>query len=156
MITNIYIKQLFRILKKYGQVNLLKTRVPMDGLQSIIEKYSTQDYVYRINIEFFKKNSIFRFEMPIEYDNFINDVYKKKIVEYLQKENIYDVIKNEYECDRNSWKKLDSFEEYLDKKQWFEVLTDAFPWKNASKNYEYWENLNDEIMFFLESQREEW
>ena len=36
-------------LKKYGQVNLFKTRVPMDGLQSIIEKYSPQDYFYRIN-----------------------------------------------------------------------------------------------------------
>ena len=156
MVTNIYIKQLFRILKKYGQVNLFKTRVPMDRLQLIIEKYGPHDYFYRIYREFFQKNSIFRFEMSIEYDNFINDVYKKKLIEYLQKENIYDVIKNEYECDRNSWKKLDSFEEYLDKKQWFEVLTDAFPWKNASKNYEYWENLNDEIMFFLESQREEW
>lgn len=156
MVTNIYIKQLFRILKKYGQVNLFKTRVPMDRLQLIIEKYGPHDYFYRIYREFFQKNSIFRFEMSIEYDNFINDVYKKKIVEYLQKENIYDVIKNEYECDRNSWKKLDSFEEYLDKKHWFEVLTDAFQWKNASKNYEYWENLNDEIMFFLESQREEW
>ena len=66
------------------------------------------------------------------------------------------IIKHEYECDRNSWKKLDSFEEYLDKTHWFEVLSDAFPWKNASKNYEYWENLNDEIMLFLESQREEW
>ena len=156
MVTNIYIKQLFRILKKYGQVNLFKTRVPMDRLQLIIEKYGPHDYFYRIYREFFQKNSIFRFEMSIEYDNFINNIYKKKLIEYLQKENIYDVIKNEYECDRNSWKKLDSFEEYLDKKQWFEVLTDAFPWKNASKNYEYWENLNDEIMFFLESQREEW
>ena len=156
MVTNIYIKQLFRILKKYGQVNLFKTRVPMDRLQLIIEKYGPHDYFYRIYREFFQKNSIFRFEMSIEYDNLINDVYKKKLIEYLQKENIYDVIKNEYECDRNSWKKLDSFEEYLDKKQWFEVLSDAFPWKNTSKNYEYWENLNDEIMFFLESQREEW
>ena len=127
MITNIYIKQLFRILKKYGQVNLFKTRVPMDGLQSIIEKYHPQDYFYRITIEFFKKNSTFIFEISREYDNFINDVYKKKLVEYLQKENIYDLIKHEYECDRNSWKKQDTFEEYLDKTQWFEVLSDAFP-----------------------------
>ena len=156
MITNIYIKQLFHILKKYGQVNLFKKRVPMDELQSIIEKYSPQDYFYRINIEFFKKNSIFRFEISREYDNFINDVYKKKIVEYLQKENIYGLIKHEYECDRNSWKKQDSFEEYLGKTQWFEVLSDAFPWKNTSKNYEYWANLSDEIMFFLESQKEAW
>lgn len=156
MITNIYIKQLFHILKKYGQVNLFKTRVPMDGLQSIIEKYHPHDYFYRITIEFFKKNSIFRFEISREYDNFINDVYKKKIVEYLKKENIYDLIKHEYECDRNSWKKLDTFEEYLDKTQWFEVLSDAFPWKNTSKNYEYWANLSDEIMFFLESQKEGW
>lgn len=156
MITNIYIKQLFRILKKYGQVNLFKTRVPMDGLQSIIEKYHPQDYFYRISIEFFKKNSIFRFEISREYDNFINDVYKKKLVEYLQKENIYDLIKHEYECDRNSWKKQDTFEEYLDKTQWFEVLSDAFPWRNTSKNYEYWANLSDEIMFFLESQKEGW
>ena len=156
MITNIYIKQLFRILKKYGQVNLFKTRVPMDGLQSIIEKYHPQDYFYRITIEFFKKNSTFIFEISREYDNFINDVYKKKLVEYLQKENIYDLIKHEYECDRNSWKKLDTFEEYLDKTQWFDVLSDAFPWKNTSKNYEYWANLSDEIMFFLESQKEGW
>ena len=156
MITNIYIKQLFRILKKYGQVNLFKTRVPMDGLQSIIEKYHPQDYFYRITIEFFKKNSTFIFEISREYDNFINDVYKKKLVEYLQKENIYDLIKHEYECDRNSWKKQDTFEEYLDKTQWFEVLSDAFPWKNTSKNYEYWANLSDEIMFFLESQKEGW
>ena len=156
MITNIYIKQLFRILKKYGQVNLFKTRVPMDGLQSIIEKYHPQDYFYRITIEFFKKNSTFIFEISREYDNFINDVYKKKLVEYLQKENIYDLIKHEYECDRNSWKKQDTFEEYLDKTQWFEVLSDAFLWKNTSKNYEYWANLSDEIMFFLESQKEGW
>ena len=156
MITNIYIKQLFRILKKYGQVNLFKTRVPMDGLQSIIEKYHPQDYFYRITIEFFKKNSTFIFEISREYDNFINDVYKKKLVEYLQKENIYDLIKHEYECDRNSWKKQDTFEEYLDKTQWFEVLSDAFSWKNTSKNYEYWANLSDEIIFFLESQKEGW
>lgn len=156
MITNIYIKQLFRILKKYGKVNLFKTRVPMDRLQLIIEKYGPHDYFYRIDRYFFQKHSIFELEISREYDNFINNVYKKKIVEYLQKENIYDIIKHEYECDRNPWKKLDSFEEYLDKKQWFEVLSDAFPWKNASKNYEYWANLSDEIMFFLESQREEW
>lgn len=156
MITNIYIKQLFHILKKYGQVNLFKTRVPMDRLQLIIEKYGPHDYFYRIYREFFQKHSIFRFEISREYDSFINDVYKKKLVEYLQKENIYDIIKHEYECDRNSWKKLDSFEEYLDKTQWFEVFSDAFPLKNTSKNYEYWANLRDEIMFFLESQKEAW
>lgn len=156
MITNIYIKQLFRILKKYGQVNLFKMQVPMDGLQSIIEKYGPHDYFYRIDRYFFQKHSIFELEISREYDNFINNVYKKKIVEYLQKENIYDIIKHEYECDRNSWKKQDSFEEYLDKTQWFEVLSDAFPWKNTSKNYEYWSNLSDEIMFFLESQKEAW
>lgn len=156
MVTNIYIKQLFRILKKYGKVNSFKMQVPMDRLQLIIEKYGPHDYFYRIYREFFQKHSIFGFEIYREYDNFINNIYKKKLIEYLQKENIYDVIKNEYECDRNSWKKLDSFEEYLDKKKWFEVLTDAFPWRNTSKNYEYWENLNDEIMLFLESQREEW
>lgn len=156
MITNIYIKQLFHILKKYGKVNSFKMQVPMDGLQSIIEKYGPHDYFYRIDRYFFQKHSIFELEISREYDNFINNVYKKKIVEYLQKENIYDIIKNEYECDRNSWKKLDSFEEYLDKTQWFEVLSDAFPWKNTSKNYEYWSNLSDEIMFFLESQKEAW
>ena len=156
MITNIYIKQLFHILKKYGQVNSFKMQVPMDGLQSIIERYSPHDYFYRIDRYFFQKHSIFELEISIEYDNFINNVYKKKIVEYLQKENIYDIIKHEYECDRNSWKKLDSFEEYLDKTQWFEVLSDAFPWKNTSKNYEYWSNLSDKIMFFLESQKEAW
>lgn len=154
MITNIYIKQLFRILKKYGQVNFFKTHVKMEELQSIIVKTSPYDYFCQINLNFLKNRIPFACEISEEYNNFINSVYKKKIVEYLQKENLYDTIKYEYECDENSWKKIGSFEEYLDNSQWYNILPCAFDWNDTAKYYEYWENLNDRIEYMIDSQRE--
>ena len=54
MITNIYIKQLFHLLKKYGLVNFFKTHVTMEELQSIIVNESPQHYFYHINKDFLK------------------------------------------------------------------------------------------------------
>ena len=156
MITNVYIKQLFRILKKYGQVNFFKTHVTMEELQSIIVNDSPQHYFRKINREFLQHRMVFENEISDEYDKFIDNLYKKKIVEYLQKEDLYDSIKYEYECDENLWKKRDSFEEYLENSRWFDVLPCAFDWDNTTEFYEYWSDINDEIELLLNSQKENW
>ena len=154
MITNIYIKQLFHLLKKYGLVNFFKTHVTMEELQSIIVNESPQHYFYHINKDFLK---LFKHEISDEYDKFIDNLYKKKIVEYLQKENLYDSIKYEYERDENSWKKMDSFEEYLENSRWFDVLACAFDWDKATEGYDEYERIHDYVIQYIGgSQKENW
>lgn len=128
----------------------------MEDLQSLIVNNSPQNYFHHINKEMLKHRMLFAYEISVEYDKFIDNVYKKKIVEYLQKENLYDSIKYEYERDDNSWKKLDSFEEYLENTRWFNVISCAFDWDNTTEFYEYWSDINDEIEFLLDSQKENW
>lgn len=151
MITNIYIKQLFRILKKYGQVNFFKTHVKMEDLQSLIVNNRPHRYFHHINKEMLKHRMLFAYEISVEYDKFIDNVYKKKIVEYLQKENLYDSIKYEYERDDNSWKKYDSFEEYLKNTRWFDVISCAFDWDESTEGYGEYERIHDNVISFLEN-----
>lgn len=158
MITNIYIKQLFRILKKYGLVHLFKTYITMDELATIVATEPPHRYFRRINTILFScgmKAMILEY-VTDEYDEFISQLYKKYIIKYLQKENLYDSVKYEYEREDNSWRKYDSFEEYLENSRWFDVLDCAFDWDNTTEGYKYWADINDEIKYIMVSQKENW
>lgn len=158
MITNIYIKQLFRILKKYGQVNLFKTYITMDKLATIVATEHPHSYLRRINATLFScgiKKWILQ-NITDEYDEFISQLYKKDIIKYLNKENLYDSIKYEYEREDNSWRKYDSFEEYLENTRWLDVISCAFDWDNATEGYDEYERINDDVILFVENKIIKW
>lgn len=159
MITNIYIKQLFHILKKYGQVHLFKAHITMDKLATIVATEPPHRYFRRINTILFScgMKAMILQKITDEYDEFISQLYKKDIIKYLNKENLYDSIKYEYEREDNSWRKYDSFEEYLENSRWFDVLACAFDWDKATEGYDEYERINDYVIQYIGgSQKENW
>lgn len=158
MITNIYIKQLFHILKKYGQVHLFKTHITMDKLATIVATEHPHIYFRIIRTTLFScgiKKWILQ-NITDEYDEFISQLYKKDIIKYLHKENLYDSIKYEYEREDNSWRKYDSFEEYVENTRWFDVISCAFDWDNATEGYDEYERINDDVILFVENKIIKW
>ena len=158
MITNIYIKQLFHILKKHGLVHLFKTYITMDELATIVATEPPHNYFRKINAKLFLcgLNLNIVEHVTDEYDEFINQFYKKDIIKYLNEKNLYDSIKYEYEKEDNSWRKYDSFEEYVENVRWFDVISCAFDWDKSTEGYDEYEQINDDVILFVENKIISW